>query len=131
MARKKKVEWNAYNIIPKNEQEIIFFLDLEGEKENQIKGKFFLSDDGNYIIDDSGSNVSFSIVNGWKPAETKPIETKPAEPEIDPVVWPLSEPETVAMISDWMKNKHGVTGTDWGTNIPKGILKVSFHPVMK
>lgn len=47
------------------------------------------------------------------------------------VEWPIGEAEMVAMVSAWMKEKHGVIGDEWSTNVPKSILRVSFLPGVK
>jgi hypothetical protein len=47
------------------------------------------------------------------------------------VQWPIYGDELVEMISNWMKERHGVTGHDWQTNITNSRLRVEFQPGAK
>ena len=76
--------------------------------------------------------------NGNGDAEPETIVTDPPAPpvvaeeiKLPCVQWPIYGDELVEMISTWMKERHGVTGHDWQTNITNSRLRVEFQPGAK
>ena len=79
-----------------------------------------------------------SQVNGNGDAEPETIVTdQPAPPpvveevKLPCVQWPIYGAELIEMVATWMKERHGVTGHDWATNVPKDNLRVEFQPGAK
>jgi hypothetical protein len=68
--------------------------------------------------------------NGNGSTDPETIVTDPPAPpvvveeiKLPCVQWPIYGDELVEMISTWMKERHGVTGHDWETNIQKNIFQ--------
>lgn len=79
-----------------------------------------------------------SQVNGNGSTEPETIVTDPPAPppvveevKLPCVQWPIYGEELTEMISTWMKERHGVTGHDWQTNITNSRLRVEFQPGAK
>ena len=76
--------------------------------------------------------------NGNGSTDPETIVTDPPAPppvveevKLPCVQWPIYGAELIEMVATWMKERHGVTGHDWATNVPKDNLRVEFQPGAK